>query len=136
MRGLGPFIRDAWRLARPYFALSEERWSARGLLLVIIALNLSLVGMSVLLNFWNRAIYNSLQDKDWRSFIELLFWYRPATDKLVLMPGFCEIVTVYIIIAVYRTYLRQWLQIRWRRWLTEHYIDRWLGNRAYYRINL
>ena len=136
MRGLGPFLRDAWRLARPYFAISEERWSARGLLVVIIALNLSLVGMSVVLNFWNRAIYNSLQDKDWHSFIELLFWYRPATDQVSLMPGFCEIAVVYIIIAVYRTYLRQWLQIRWRRWLTEHYIDRWLGNRAYYRINL
>src|SRR5215470_6930053 len=107
MRGLGPFLRDAWRLARPYFASSDERWSARGFLVVIIALNLSLVGMSVLLNFWNRAIYNSLQDKDWRSFIELLFWYRSPTDTVSLMPGFSWIAIAYITIAVYRTYLRQ-----------------------------
>jgi putative ATP-binding cassette transporter len=136
MRGLGPFLKDAWHLARPYFTHSDERWSARGLLLVIVALNLSLVGMSVVLNFWNRAIYNSLQDKDWHSFVELLFWYRPATDKVSLMPGFCGIAVVYITIAVYRTYLRQWMLIRWRRWLTEHYLTRWLANRAYYRINL
>jgi putative ATP-binding cassette transporter len=135
MRGLGPFIGDAWRLARPYFTRSDERWSARLLLVVIIALNLSLVGMSVLLNFWNRAIYNSLQDKDWLSFVKLLFWYRPMAGGFP-MPGFCEIAVVYIGIAVYRTFLRQWLQIRWRRWLTEHYLDRWLRNRAYYRINL
>ncbi len=135
MRGLGPFIRDAWRLARPYFTRSDERWSARLLLVVIIALNLSLVGMSVMLNFWNRAIYNSLQDKDWISFVKLLFWYRPMPGGFP-MPGFCEIAVVYIGIAVYRTFLRQWLQIRWRRWLTEHYLNRWLANRAYYRINL
>ncbi len=46
MRGLGPFLKDAWRLARPYLR-SEERWSAWGLLVAIIALNLALVGMSV-----------------------------------------------------------------------------------------
>jgi putative ATP-binding cassette transporter len=135
MRGLGPFLKDAWHLARPYFTRSEERWSARLLLAVIIGLNLSLVGMSVVLNFWNRAIYNSLQDKDWVSFLKLLFWYRRMPDGFP-MPGFCEIAVVYIAIAVYRTFLRQWLQIRWRRWLTEHYLTRWLSRRAYYRINL
>jgi putative ATP-binding cassette transporter len=135
MRGLGPFLKDAWHLARPYFTRSDERWSARGLLLVIIVLNLSLVGMSVVLNFWNRAIYNSLQDKDWATFLKLLFWYHTMPDGFP-MPGFCGIAVLYIAIAVYRTYLRQWLQIRWRRWLTEHYLNRWLANRAYYRINL
>ena len=37
MRALGPFLRSAWRLAVPYFR-SEEKWSARGLLFVIIAI--------------------------------------------------------------------------------------------------
>ena len=31
MRGIVPFLKDAWRLAKPYYAAqSEERWSARG----------------------------------------------------------------------------------------------------------
>ena len=81
MRGLGPFLKDAWRLARPYFS-SEEKWSARGLLLAIIVLNLSLVGMSVVLSFWNREFYNSLQNKDWEAFIALLFWYRTHRERL------------------------------------------------------
>ena len=34
------------------------------------------------------------------------------------MPGFGGVVAVYIVIAVYRIYLTQWLQIRWRRWMT------------------
>jgi putative ATP-binding cassette transporter len=133
MRGLGPFLKDAWRLARPYY-FSEEKWSARLLLFSIIALNLSLVGMSVVLSFWNREFYNSLQNKDWQAFIQLLFWYRRTESGL--MPGFCEVAAVYILVAVYRTYLNQWLQIRWRRWLTGRFLDEWLADRAYYRISL
>jgi putative ATP-binding cassette transporter len=38
--------------------------------------------------------------------------------------------------AVYQLYLTQMLQIRWRRWLTERYLDRWLSARTYYRMQL
>ena len=43
---------------------------------------------------------------------------------------------MYIVVAVYRIYLTQWLQIRWRRWMTRHFLDEWLSDRAYYRISL
>ncbi len=52
------------------------------------------------------------------------------------MPGFCPVAAVFILVAVYRTYLTQWLQIRWRRWLTGRFLDEWLADRAYYRISL
>ena len=129
-----PFLKDAWFIARPYFR-SEEKWSARLLLGVIILLNLSLVGMDVVLNFWNGAFYDSLQNKDWRAFVDLLFLYHRGSDGS-FMPGFSAVATIYIIVAVYRTYLNQWLQIRWRRWLTRGFIDQWLSDRAYYRISL
>ncbi len=38
--------------------------------------------------------------------------------------------------AVYRIWLRQYLQIRWRRWLTDVYIRTWLADRTYYRMEL
>ena len=133
MRRALPFLRDAWHLARPYFS-SEERWSARVLLAAIIILNLSLVGIDVVLNFWNGAFYDSLQDKDWKSFVSLLFLGK--FDGGTMLPGFCLLAAVYILIAVYRTYLNQWLQIRWRRWLTARFLDDWLADRAYYRIAL
>ena len=135
MRGLGRLVGDAWHLARPYFASSDEKWSARGLLLVIVALNLFMVAMDVILSFWNRAFFNALQEKDWKAFIDLLLTYH-RTESGFLMPGFCGIAAVYIGVYVYRTYLNQWLQIRWRRWLTTHFLDRWLSDRAYYRISL
>jgi putative ATP-binding cassette transporter len=133
MRGLRPFLRDAWRLARPYYR-SDEKWSAWGLLLSILALRLLLVGMTVILSFWNREFFNSLQDKNFAAFWELLFVYRQTPSGF--MPGFCEIAAIYILVAVYFTYLSQWLQIRWRRWLTVRFLDEWLADRAYYRISL
>jgi vitamin B12/bleomycin/antimicrobial peptide transport system ATP-binding/permease protein len=133
MLALRSFVRDAWHLSRPYFR-SEEKWSAWGLLLSIVALRLLLVGMTVILSFWNREFFNSLQDKDFSAFWELLFIYRRTPSGF--MPGFCEIAAVYILVAVYFTWLSQWLQIRWRRWLTVRFLDEWLADRAYYRISL
>ena len=133
MRGLGSFLKDAWRLAVPYYK-SEEKWRARFLLLVIIALNLSLVGMSVILSYWHREFYNSLQNKDWNSFLQLLFSWR--SNEGGFMPGFVGLAVVYILIAIHRTYLNQLLQIRWRTWMTGRFLDEWLADRAYYRISL
>ncbi len=133
MRHLGHFLSDAWTLAGPFWR-SEERWRARLLLGVVIILNLSLVGMSVLLSYWNREFFNSLQAKDADAFWGLLFWWR-QTDSGP-MPGFVFVAALYILIAVYALYLRQALQIRWRSWLTREVLDRWLADRAYYRVAL
>jgi putative ATP-binding cassette transporter len=134
MRGIGPFLKDAWQLTRPYFMTSDEKWSARGLLLAIIAMNLTLVGLSVVMSFWRREFYNALQDKDWKAFLELLFLYRATPSGL--LPGFCGVAVVHIVLAVYSVYLNQLLQIRWRRWLTRQYLSEWLADRAYYNISL
>ena len=133
MRNLGPVLEDAWRLTLPYFR-SEEKWSARLLLASIVALNLLLVGMTVVLSYWNRAFFDSLQNKDWDLFMQLLFTYRGG--EAGFMPGFVPIVMVYLPVAIYRTYLNQWLQIRWRRWMTEGLLTDWLADRSYYTISL
>ncbi|WP_043342211.1 ABC transporter ATP-binding protein/permease [Belnapia moabensis] len=133
MRRLGHFLSDAWTLAGPYWR-SEERWRARLLLGVVIVLNLSLVGMSVLLSYWNREFFNSLQEKNAEAFWALLFWWRQTESGP--MPGFVFVAAIYILIAVYALYLRQALQIRWRSWLTKEVLDRWLADRAYYRVAL
>ncbi len=134
MRGLGSFLKDAYRLSKPYFTRSDEKWSAWGLLIAIVVLNLSQVGLSVVLNYWRREFYNSLQQKNWSAFMDLIFIYRQTPSGW--MPGFCELAVVFIGIAVYSVYLNQWLQIRWRRWMTTRYLGEWLADRAYYRISL
>jgi putative ATP-binding cassette transporter len=40
------------------------------------------------------------------------------------------------VLRVYQLYLNQWLQIRWRRWMTERYIGRWLDGANHYRMQM
>jgi putative ATP-binding cassette transporter len=111
-----------WRLARPYF-VSEDRWAGRILFGTVIAIELSIVAINVMLNQWNNRFYNALQERNWDSFVwELLF--------------FCALAAAYIVLAVYQLYLNQWLQIRWRRWMTREYLHRWLRNGNHYRMQL
>jgi vitamin B12/bleomycin/antimicrobial peptide transport system ATP-binding/permease protein len=111
-----------WRLARPYF-FSEDRWAGRVLLGTVIAIELSVVAINVMLNQWNNRFYNALQERNWDAFIyELGF--------------FCVLAATYIVLAVYQLYLNQWLQIRWRRWMTRHYLDHWLAGANHYRMQL
>ncbi|HYV70768.1 MAG TPA: ABC transporter ATP-binding protein/permease [Pseudolabrys sp.] len=122
MRGMFSTLAIVWRIASPYF-YSEDRWAGRSLLAAVVAIELSIVGLNVLLNTWNNAFYNALQDKDWDAFIYQLGY-------------FCVLATAFILLAVYQLYLNQWLQIRWRRWLTETYLDRWLAGANHYRMQL
>ncbi len=134
MEGLGTFLKDAWRLSKPYFHTSEERWSARILLVSVIALSLISVALTVLFNFWRADFYNALQNKDWDTFLALLLFYKRTESGLTF--GFTPLAFLYITIAIYQVYLNQWLQIRWRRWMTEQFLAEWLSDRAYYRIGL
>ncbi len=116
------FLRDTWRLIKPYWT-SEERFMAWLLLGAVIALTLAMVYMNVQFNYWNNDFYNAIQEKDKAS-----FWR--------LMGRFTMLATIYIAMAVYAFYLNQMLQIRWRRWLTDSYLNQWLSDRAYYRLQL
>jgi vitamin B12/bleomycin/antimicrobial peptide transport system ATP-binding/permease protein len=111
-----------WRLARPYF-VSEDRLAGCLLLGAVVTIELAIVAINVMLNQWNNRFYNALQDRDWDSFVwELLF--------------FCALAAAFIVLAVYQLYLNQWLQIRWRRWMTQQYLDHWLGAANHYRMQL
>ncbi len=116
------FCRKTWALTRPYFQ-SEEKWKARGLLLAIVLLNLAAVYMLVLLNDWNRVFYDAVQEKN-----QPVFWEQ--------LGRFTYLAFAFIIIAVYRFYLTQLLEIRWRAWMTAHYLERWLANKAFYQMEL
>src|SRR6266478_5077578 len=101
------FFRDLWQLIVPYWT-SDQRWQARGLLGLIIAMVLAQVYVNVLFNQWNNLFYNALQDRKFDEFLQLLL-------------RFSILATISIVNGVYRVYLRQMLQIRWRTWLTRQY---------------
>ncbi|HEX3161597.1 MAG TPA: SbmA/BacA-like family transporter, partial [Pseudolabrys sp.] len=122
MRGIFSTLAIVWRIASPYF-YSEDRWPGRILLAALIAIQLAIVALNVLLNSWNNTFYNALQDKNWNAFVYQLGY-------------FSVLATIFILLSVYQLYLNQWLQIRWRRWLTQTYLDHWLTDANHYRMQL
>jgi vitamin B12/bleomycin/antimicrobial peptide transport system ATP-binding/permease protein len=122
VKNLARTIADIWRLSIPYFR-SDDRWPARALLGAVIAVELGLVGLQVLLNQWYNRFYNTLQDHNWNAFVSAILF-------------FCGLAAVYTVLAVYKLYLNQWLQIRWRRWMTQTYLRQWLTAANHYRMQL
>lgn len=116
--------RSVWQICRTIirgYWFSEEKWKARGLLAVVITLNFITVGVLVLINDWRNEFYNALQAYDYDLFL-------PLVGKFGLLAF------LYISVAVYAIYLRQMLEIKWRSWLTDRYIARWMGKRSYYKM--
>ena len=122
MAGFRNSAREFTRIAVPYFR-SEDGRAGRILLVAVIALQLFQVWLNVRFNTWYKTFYDALQNKDWDTFI----WQLGV---------FSVLAAFFIVSAVYQIYLQQWLQIRWRRWLTTKYLGRWLGGGIHYRMRL
>ena len=122
MKNLRSTLAIVWRIASPYFR-SEDKLAGRGPLAAVIALQLAQVGGDVLINQWRNRFYNALQEKDWNGFVR---------EMIV----FCVLAGITVLLAVYQTYLTQWLQIRWRKWMTTRLLGEWLHNANYYRMEL
>ena len=122
LKNFSAFSKRVWALSAPYFK-SDEKWKARVLLAAIVLLNLGSVYMLVLLNDWNRVFYDALQNKD-----QAVFWQQ--------LGRFTYLAFALIIIAVYKFYLTQLLEVRWRAWMTTDYLKRWLADHAFYSLEL
>jgi vitamin B12/bleomycin/antimicrobial peptide transport system ATP-binding/permease protein len=122
VNGLGSTLKTVWRIAAPYFR-SDDKWAGRILLAAVIAIELAIVGISVLLNTWNNRFYNALQERNWNNFVYEISY-------------FCVLAAIFIALAVYQLYLNQWLQIRWRKFMTERYLVEWLDHANHYRMQL
>ena len=122
MRKVGSFIGDWWRLVVPYFK-SEDWPFAIPLLIGAIILTFTGVGLEKLFNDWYGRFYDALQNKD-----EPTFWREIIT--------FSWLAALFIINGMARAIVSPYLRLRWRRWLTGHYLAHWLDGQGYYRIEL
>lgn len=122
MNNVGAILANVWRIALPYFR-SEDRWAGRALLAGVIAIELAVVAINVLFNRWNNVFYNALQERN-----QEVFTYQ--------IGYFCVLAAIFIALKVYQLYLNQWLQIRWRSWLTNRYLSGWLDNANHYQMQL
>lgn len=122
MKNIRATLATVWRIAIPYFR-SDDKLAGRILLAAVIAIELSLVAIEVLVNQWQNRFYNALQEHNWDGFVREI-WI------------FVGLASAFVALAVYQLYLNQWLQIRWRQWLTRHYLGEWLEEANHYRMQL
>ena len=122
MNNIRATLATVWRIAIPYFR-SEDKWAGRGLLAVVVAMELALVAINVLVSQWQNRFFTAIQEYDLDRFVREI-WI------------FLGLASVFIALAVYKLYLNQWLQIRWRQWLTKHYLGEWLDGATHYRMQL
>jgi putative ATP-binding cassette transporter len=101
-----------------------ERRIAVAMVVLLVLLNQAEVGVLLRLSFFNRDWFNAIQSRNepefWR---QLLFVFTPWAF-------------VYIAMTVLEFFAQAMLVIRWRRWLTDHFVSRWLAHHNHYRISL
>jgi vitamin B12/bleomycin/antimicrobial peptide transport system ATP-binding/permease protein len=111
------FVRHLWRLTRTYWSSTDARKGAP-LLAGAIVLELGAVYGNLRLSDAERGFMDALQNKQ-------------AAAFLTSMGIFAAISAAVVLIAAYRIYLRQLVEIRWRRGVTTDYVDRWMSKCAY-----
>ena len=117
------FFRDLWRITKPYWWHSEERWVARGAFALILLLNLFMVFISYRITEWYAVFWNALQH----------FAVDSAWHQMLIFLG---LATLYVVAGVSQIFFTQMLEIRWRRWLTRHYLDAWLAKGTFYHMQV
>ena len=75
------------------------------------------------MNLWNRAIFDALEQRD-------------AGTVLLWSAIYVPLLAASVCFVVAQVYARMTLQWRWRAWLNNQLLDRWLTNGRYYQLNL
>jgi putative ATP-binding cassette transporter len=111
-----------WRGARGFWAKAGDRlaWLLTGTILLTVVL---FIAASYGMNVWNRAIFDALQRQDGGTVLYVSLIYLP-----LLMAS--------VAVMVLQVYARMATQRRWRAWLNNYLLDRWLKNGRYYQLNL
>jgi vitamin B12/bleomycin/antimicrobial peptide transport system ATP-binding/permease protein len=132
-------VRQIMRIADRYFNADEigqariwpfgayralERRIAVAMIVFLVVINQAEVGVTVRLNFFNRDLFDAIQNKD-----AATFW-----QQLLLV--FTPWAFGYVAMTVVEFFMQSMLVIRWRRWLTDHFVARWLAGHNHYRISL
>ena len=120
------FNAKLWRrfahIAAPYWRTSDERWRATGMLGLLIVLLLGQTGFNVLFNHETGEFTSALAAGDAERFWSSIWRYTAILAAAVPIYG------LYY-------YVRDILGLRWRRWLTHHFLTRYFSGRAYYRLH-
>ena len=121
-------IRRDYLLTR--FWISARGFWGRGGGRLAWVLSVGLIALIVLqitfqygINVWNRSIFDAIEKKD-------------AAKVFYLTGIFFPLAIGSVVIGVIQVFTRMTIQRRWRAWLTNSTVSRWLTNGRYYQLNL
>jgi putative ATP-binding cassette transporter len=118
--GHGGFLRRISRLAGPYWA-SGNKTKIRSATALLFVLTLAQVGLTIWGNYWNRDLFDALEE-------------RSVRGVLVQVAVFALIFALSIAVTAAHLMVKRWLQLDWRRWLTDRVIGRWMEDGRHYRL--
>ena len=114
------FFKNFYQLCRPYWG-NKKHWLAWLIALVVIGIGSTITYLNVLIADWSKGFYDSLSN------LEIEKSYSLLGDYFLY-------ISIFIVINVYRVWLRKLLIIRWREFMTHHFLNKWLSKQIYYRL--
>ena len=105
----------------PFWTDPKSSSNARWLLAGVVGLTLGTTAISVGFNFLGRDFYNSIAEKQPEEFDRLLKTY-------------IAVIAGAIPVFVMRDYYQSVLTLKWRAWMTEAYVAKYLDRRNFYHI--
>ncbi len=107
-------------ISKAFFA-SERRRKARGFLIALLLLALSVGAIQVLMSYAGRDFMTAITHKDSAAYWKALGWYLGSFG-------------LAIPIGVYYRWVEERLALLWREWMAQHLVKRYFNNRAYFRL--
>jgi putative ATP-binding cassette transporter len=114
-------LKNFWSIAKLYW-FSEQKWRARGLLLLVI----------VLLGTF--TVFNLFLTNQRAEFISALSAQNPERFWRSIIGFFSTVVIAVPFVSSY-SFFRQKLSVFWRRWMTHSFMKNYLSDRSFYQIS-
>ena len=108
------------QLVAPYWH-SERKWAVRSALAMLVGLTLAQVGLAIWASYWQRALFDALEA-------------RSLDDLLVQVGIFVIILILTMVVVALHLHVKRWLQLDWRRWLTDLLLNKWLQRGHHYQL--
>ncbi len=111
-----------FKIAMPYWR-SKESFAGRLQFIGILLFTSGTIFLAKQFNDWYKEFWDNVQNYNMDGFYGGLYL-------------FLFLATLHVCNEVYKSYVISALSIRWRKWLTTHYTERYLNESTYYRLQL
>ena len=107
------FLKNFYSLSKPYWG-RKSNWLAWLIAGVVIGIGSVITYLNVQISNWSKGFYDALSNFE-------------IEKSYTLLNEYFIYISIFIVINVYRTWLRKLLIIRWREFMTKQFLEKWLS---------